>query len=317
VPGQVAGLLRLQTDPGGADAMRATVQRLGLPPDYVQVCETVEAAQRAGVALPAPAWFYPGGGWIEPGAWVRHALATPGVRFVGRTEVAAVDRQCDGWALRDAGGEVVARAGVVVLANAAMAARLLAPLGGPAWPLAHSRGQVTSFASDAPSPLRLPVAGDGYALPLPGGRLLCGATRGAGEPGCDTSPRADDHRLNLQRLQRLTGLQPSPAADMQGRVGWRLHSDDRLPVAGAVPRAAVAPGQRLEQARWLPRQAGLFVLTALGARGLTLAPLMGRLVAAQVTGTPWPLEQDLADAVDPGRWIVRAARAAAGRPQPG
>ena len=63
----------------------------------------------------------------------------------------------------------VARAGVVVLANAAMAARLLAPLGGPAWPLAHSRGQVTSFASDAPSPLRLPVAGDGYAPPLPSG----------------------------------------------------------------------------------------------------------------------------------------------------
>ena len=51
------------------------------------------------------------------------------------------------------------------------------------------------------------------------------------------------------------------------------------------------------------------MLTALGARGLTLAPLLGRLVAAQATGTPWPLEQDLADAVDPGRWIVRAARA--------
>jgi tRNA 5-methylaminomethyl-2-thiouridine biosynthesis bifunctional protein len=58
----------------------------------------------------------------------------------------------------------------------------------------------------------------------------------------------------------------------------------------------------------VPRHQGLFVLTALGARGLTLAPLLGRLVAAQVTGTPWPLEQDLADAVDPGRWLVRAVR---------
>ena len=43
---------------------------------------------------------------------------------------------------------------------------------------------------------------------------------------------------------------------------------------------------------------------------VTLAPLLGRLVAAQATGTPWPLEQALADAVDPGRWIVRTARAA-------
>jgi tRNA 5-methylaminomethyl-2-thiouridine biosynthesis bifunctional protein len=88
----------------------------------------------------------------------------------------------------------------------------------------------------------------------------------------------------------------------------------------------MAPGQRLDQARLLPRQDGLFVLTALGSRGLTLAPLLGRLVAAQATGTPWPLEQDLADAVDPGRWIVRAARVAspakasavrADGPQPG
>ncbi|HRD97761.1 MAG TPA: oxidoreductase, partial [Rubrivivax sp.] len=76
-------------------------------------------------------------------------------------------------------------------------------------------------------------------------------------------------------------------------------------------------GQRADQARLLPRQQGLFVLTGLGARGLTLAPLMADLVAAQATGTPWPVEQDLADAVDPARWLVRQARAAAGRGQPG
>jgi tRNA 5-methylaminomethyl-2-thiouridine biosynthesis bifunctional protein len=64
----------------------------------------------------------------------------------------------------------------------------------------------------------------------------------------------------------------------------------------------------MDQARLLPRESGLFVLTALGARGLTLAPLLARLVAAQATGTPWPVGQDLADAVDPARWRVRAAR---------
>jgi tRNA 5-methylaminomethyl-2-thiouridine biosynthesis bifunctional protein len=71
---------------------------------------------------------------------------------------------------------------------------------------------------------------------------------------------------------------------------------------------------RLDQARLVPRHKGLFVLTALGARGLTLAPLLGRLVAAQATGTPWPLEQDLADAIDPARWLVRAVRYAS-RPE--
>jgi hypothetical protein len=31
-----------------------------------------------------------------------------------------------------------------------------------------------------------------------------------------------------------------------------------------------------------------------------------------VCGTPWPMEQDLADAIDPGRWLVKRARAGGG-----
>jgi tRNA 5-methylaminomethyl-2-thiouridine biosynthesis bifunctional protein len=57
---------------------------------------------------------------------------------------------------------------------------------------------------------------------------------------------------------------------------------------------------------------GLFVCTALGGRGITLAPLLGRLVAAQVAGSPLPLPQRLVDAVDPVRWQVRAARRGVG-----
>jgi tRNA 5-methylaminomethyl-2-thiouridine biosynthesis bifunctional protein len=62
----------------------------------------------------------------------------------------------------------------------------------------------------------------------------------------------------------------------------------------------------------VPRTPGLHVLTGLGSRGITLAPLMGRLLAARIEGAPWPLERDLADAVDPARWLVRRARREAG-----
>jgi len=317
VPGCGDGLLRLETRPGGVGAMRATLLRLGLPADYVQALDAGAASRRAGVVLPADAWYYPGGGWIAPAAWVRLALATPGVRLVGGTAIAALSRQGGDWVLHDGSGRTVAQAPVLVLANAAEAARLLAPLGAPPWPLEHSRGQVTWWKPAQPLPLRLPVAGDGYALPLPDGGVLCGATRSAGDPGPDATPRPADHRHNLERLRRLTGLPlPADPGSLAGRVGWRLHSGDRLPIAGALPWSAarMAPGRRLDQARLLPREPGLFVLTALGARGLTLAPMLGRLVAAMATATPWPLEQDLADAVDPGRWIVRGARAAAAAP---
>lgn len=320
VPGRTDGLLRLAQNGGGLAAMQATLQRLGLPPDYVEALSSEAASARAGLRLAHPAWHYPGGGWVSPAAWVRHALSEPGVHFVGGALVHTVTREGSDWQLRDVAGRVLAQAATLVLANAAAAARLLAPLGHATWPLRHSRGQVTHWVGA--TALRLPLAGDGYAIPLPGrgvaAGLLCGATREAGEPdnaGTPPALRDEDHHHNLQRLLRLTGLQaPTDPSLWLGRAGWRLHSDDRLPIAGALPLADLPRGQRLDQARLLPRERGLFVLTALGARGLTLAPLLARLVAAQASGTPWPLEQDLADAVDPARWTVRAARTAGNQP---
>jgi tRNA 5-methylaminomethyl-2-thiouridine biosynthesis bifunctional protein len=318
--GSVSGLLRLDTAKDGRAAASTLLLQQGLPADYAQAVDADAASRLAGVPLPGPAWHYPGGGWIAPAAWVSHALAQPGITFVGDAQVASLAREGTGWAVRDAAGTVLASAAIVVLANTTSAGRQLAALGHVPWPLTHTQGQVTYWSGigNGASALRLPVAGDGYAIALPGGGLLCGATRTAGEPGGDETAlpvRHADHLQNLERLARLTGLQaPDDTLLWQGRSAWRLSTDDRLPVAGALPLVQMPQGQRLDQARLLPREGGLFVLTALGARGLTLAPLLARLVAAQATGTPWPLEQDLADAVDPARWLVRAARAGSAVP---
>ncbi|MDE2564638.1 MAG: FAD-dependent 5-carboxymethylaminomethyl-2-thiouridine(34) oxidoreductase MnmC, partial [Burkholderiales bacterium] len=321
VPGSAAGLLRLEMQAGDAGAMRALLARLALPPEYVQALDAGAASACAGIALAHPAWFYPAGGWIAPAAWVAALLDSPRIRLRTGTRAARLRRAAQGrWQLCDAAGGPLAEAPIAVLANAEGAAPLLASLEPDPvpqawrWPLSRTRGQVTQWAG-ADTGLRLPLAGDGYALPWPGGGLLCGATRDeqpldlASGTEDDPRPRDADHRRNLARLHRLTGLEaPADPGCWQGRVGWRLASDDRLPVCGAVPLATQPAGQRLDQARLLAREPGLFVFAALGSRGLTLAPLLARLVAAQATGHPWPLEQDLVDAIDPGRWLVRAAR---------
>jgi tRNA 5-methylaminomethyl-2-thiouridine biosynthesis bifunctional protein len=317
VPGALDGLLSIDRRAGSAQAMQAALRATGLPPEYLQALDAAAAGALAGVPLGAPAWFYPDGGWIAPGAAVRAALG--GVRFVGGVEVARVEHGgAGGWRLRDAAGRLLGQAAVLVLANAAGAARLLQPLGHAPWPTALTRGQVSVLspalaraAADAPprAPgvpecrLVLPLTGDGYALPLPGGALLCGATRTPADGALDL--RAADHLWNIERACRLTGLAlPREPHCWTGRAGHRLHTLDRLPIAGAVAR----PGSAATQARSLERETGLFVVSALGARGLTLAPLLGRLVAAMAGGAPWPLEQDLVDAIDPGRWQVRVAR---------
>jgi len=105
-------------------------------------------------------------------------------------------------------------------------------------------------------------------------------------------------------------------SSLQGRVGWRVQADDRLPLIGAVPEpsqggAAPAgkrrPNQpRLDQPRLVPRQAGLYVFTALGSRGITQAALGGEILASALTGAPQPVSAALLDALDPARFITRA-----------
>jgi tRNA 5-methylaminomethyl-2-thiouridine biosynthesis bifunctional protein len=310
VAGALHGLLRLASAGQTAASMQALLQRLGLPAEVAGAMHAEAASTRAGVLLRAPAWHHPRGGWVAPVEWVRTVLSQPGIDFRGGASVQALRRGDDDcWQLLGADDAPLAQAPLLVLANAEAAATLAPPLPHP-WPLQRVRGQISWWPADPAPPLACALAGDGYAI-ASAGRMLCGATQQrTGEPGHgDAAPREADHRYNLERWARLTGLpSPEPAA-CEGRVGWRVSSDDRLPIAGALPLAepGLAPS-RLTQARNWPRQPGLFVLTALGSRGLTLAPLLGELVAAQALGLPWPLEQDLADAVDPARWAVRAVR---------
>ena len=75
---------------------------------------------------------------------------------------------------------------------------------------------------------------------------------------------------------------PAPCSQRTGARHWaavRCTAPDRLPIVGPVDAAA------------LP---GLWVCTAMGARGLTLALLCGELLAARLQGEPLPIDAKLA-----------------------
>ena len=319
VPGSTGGLLRLESTLE-LGVMQATLTRLGLPPDYVQALDAAAASARAGIALAQPAWFYPGGGWVDPGGLARSFLerAAGHAELRTRVEVHALERSASGWRLLDAQGELIDAAEVVVLANAGDATRLLGEAGPPMMPMTRSRGQISTLPAAAlPFAAKLPITGAGYLLPEFEGRVIFGATSHAND--ADASVRESDHRLNLAQLQRLTGWQLDiDHRQLGGRTAWRWVTADRLPVIGAVPdlnaladprsRGAPCPAPRLDQPRFVPRLPGLFMFTGLGSRGITWCALGAQVLAASVVGAPAPLEARLLDAIDPARFIVRRAR---------
>ena len=346
VAGALDGLLRGEQTLAAAQ-MLALVQRLGLPADYVQVlAHAMPDGQRGGM----PAWLYPGGGWVAPADLCRAWLAAPNISSRYNTAVDQLQPCANGWRLLGPGGLPITEAQAVVLCNAGDATRLLGWPGQPKpphWPLQYQRGQTTLLPASTPGlpALPLPLADGGYALRLADGAVLCGGSTAAKldttEQTDSTLLRETDHLQHLASLRRLTGWAGTvDLATLGGRVGWRLQADDRLPLLGPVPSAdgmatgaainaainavttdgspagaagAAAKHLRLDQPRFAPRSAGLYVFTALGSRGISQAALGGEVLACWLTGAPIPLASSLLDALDPARFAARAARLA-GRP---
>jgi tRNA 5-methylaminomethyl-2-thiouridine biosynthesis bifunctional protein len=111
--------------------------------------------------------------------------------------------------------------------------------------------------------------------------------------------------------------QPVEARVVERYAGERCVARDRMPYAGAVAdasaAAATADALRGAHPDDLPRASGLYASFAHGSRGLTFGVLAGELIAAQAEGEPWPVERALADAIDPGRVLLRRLRRGAVR----
>lgn len=309
VPGRADGLLRGERTLT-RQAMQQLIDTLALPVDFLRLADWPGPGE-------GPAWLYPDGGWASPAALCAAWLDTPGITACFGQAVDALHRVGDRWQLRGHGASrapALVEADAVVLCNAADAQRL-AGVTAEDWTLGLTRGQTTLLpASTAGLPaLPQPLADGGYALQLADGRWLCGAT--SQRDDADPALRLADHLDNLDKLRRLTGWTGDiDPALLDGRVGWRLQTDDRLPLLGPLPNlAAAATGRAIDQPRHMPRQPGLWVFTALGSRGLTQAPLGAEVLASWLTGDPVPAPATLLDALDPARFATRAVRRAAAR----
>lgn len=318
VHGQVQGLLRI--DRGSSDTLQSSPhdESVGEPArthanDWARHVTDVEAARLSGLRTPRASgalrgWWFARGGWIDPQGLVRHLLrqATPVLFNTSVHRLTPANDASSAWVAHDANGRELGRWRCVVLANAHDAARLCP---WAAWPLSRVRGQSETLPPGAVRPpLLAPVSGDGYALPLRDGSIAYGATSHVDDE--ETNARASDAQANLERLLRLTGADLDPTAWPISRVGWRVSTPDRLPLVGAVPSpdAGTTRAFGTPLARHWKRARGLYVATAFGSRGLTLAPLAGELIAAAVFREPLPLEASLVAALDPARFAARASQ---------
>ncbi|KQB60863.1 MULTISPECIES: FAD-dependent 5-carboxymethylaminomethyl-2-thiouridine(34) oxidoreductase MnmC [Acidovorax] len=291
--------------------------------------EPAPSAALAAAQLPpdATACWHHQAGWVRPARLATALLAQPGIRWQGGCQVAQLRRAeppaaddhpaTTVWQALDAQGQVLAEAPTVVIAAGAGSLELL----NHRWPLQPVRGQVSwgDHADPAAPLLPFPANGNGNLVPRfplggdAGGRQgwvwVMGSTFERDVQALP--PSAADvqaaHATNWGKLQALLPAiapqlapafhqaslaPPTAASEPEGGPAappalktWaavRCTAPDRLPIVGPV------------DATDLP---GLWVNTAMGARGLTLALLCGELLAARLQGEPLPLDAKLARAL--------------------
>lgn len=271
-------------------------------------------AQRepAGLTDDQPACWHAQAGWIRPAHLVRALLAQPGIQWRGSSPVAQLrphpgDASAGhpGWQALDAQGRLLGQAPLVVIAAGYGSDRLLP--GG--WPLQRVRGQI-SWGDESALPDQalppFPVNGKGSLvphIPLEGAAARRGWFLGSTfERDVDQLPpsAADQGAAHAAHWHKLQALLPAhaptfaslftPSAqappDLRHWAGVRLAAHDRLPLVGPVDPV---------------HQPGLWVSTAMGARGITLALLCGELLAARLHDEPLPLDAKLAKALSTQR----------------
>lgn len=282
------------------------------PPELMQVLSEPEVEQVVGLPCGHGGVSYPLGGWLCPADLTRAAIleAQAGglLEVLFNTRVATVTEQADGWQIESCDGRRWQSPTLVVAAGHQLPALIpFAEL-----PLYPVRGQVSHVPTSASlSRLNTVLCYDGYLTPANEGQHCIGASYGRNQT--DLAFRAEEQTQNRARLQACLPQQRWPSevdvSGNQARVGVRSASRDHLPVAGPVARLAALADHNLkapvDQQSPLPLYPGLYVLGALGSRGLCSAPLCGELLASEICGDPLPLAADLLEALHPARYWVR------------
>jgi len=310
----LCGVTQLGYDDKSA-AKLAKMSQGPFPPELMHPLSAAEVEQVVGLPCDADGVSYPLGGWLCPAdltrAAIREAQASGRLEVVFNAAVTRIAEEVDGWRVESQDGRAWQAPNLVVAAGHKLPALLpFAEL-----PLYPVRGQVSHVPTTARlSQLRTVLCYDGYLTPAHNGAHCIGASYGRNQT--DLAYRADEQEQNRARLQACVPHQRWPAevdvSGAQARVGVRCASRDHLPVAGPVARLTALVDHDVnapaDQQSALPLHAGLYVLGALGSRGLCSAPLCGELVASEICGDPLPLAADLLEALHPARYWVRRLR---------
>ncbi len=267
-----------------------------------QPCEHATHWQPASPAQekgPHAALYSDRAGALRPSTLCHQWLKQQNIRCVFNTAVDTIQQHNGDWHAIDRDGRLLGCGQLLILANA-MAAQRWAP----ELHLTPVSGQISLFESAHTGPV---LCDDGYLIPTSDG-LWSGATFHRGSTVAANT--AVDDAVNLSRCKLHVAV-----SDDSWRRSWsgvRCTTTDRLPLVGAAPDTAhylssyrdLHHGRHRKHYPPATYRRGLYLLTGLGSRGVTQAPLCAEILTDIIFGeksTPAAFKH----ALHPARFLIR------------
>ena len=294
------------------------IAELNLPSDLYQSLNQTELSEKVGLPLPFGGGFIPQGAWLAPRQLVQHAFAfleKQGVQIKTSQKVTALSQTEYGWQITTAENETFCHE-VVVLANGYKLTEFEQTQKLPLYPV---RGQVSQIpTSEKLLKLKTVLCYDGYLTPVDQAKTshCIGASHVRDNATREFS--LAEQQENQQKIQQNILEDWTKEVDTSGnlaRIGVRCSVRDLTPIMGAVPHFSAQQTQYqnlfnlrrrkqpIEQAENYPN---LYLIGALGSRGLTSAPFLGETLASLIYGEPLPMSEDLIHNLMPNRsWVRR------------
>ena len=260
----------------------------GWPEELLRVDNQHDIIKSAGIDMGMDGLAFPEGGCIDPRILCRALLENADIRY-GVT-VSGVTADGEKWLIETDAGNITADK-VVMATGAGLQGFTLNNLTkgwlDPYLDFQVTAGRVSHLPPSAFPNLKAAVSFGGYMARAKDGVLALGATFDR-DLDADNLPEINNsaHAANRDLLPESLRHEAGDIEEWQGRVSLRLATTDRQPIAGEV-------------------QKGLYLLAALGARGMVTAPLLGEHVAALMTDAPSPLDAAMMAVVDPFRFSAQ------------
>lgn len=312
---QWCGVLQLAFNDNTLTRYQNMIDKKTWPQELISWKTAKQCEQIANLPLPYSGLYIEQGGWINPQQLVKalySAAENSGVcEFIPNKQLASLGKNENKWQLswQD---NTTDEADIVVLATGSNSIDVSELEGLP-----HRivRGQVESIPSQAPlNKLSTVLCHKGYLTPASNQFHALGSTYIKQDSDCEY--RVSEEQTNLDMQCKALSKCDWPkqiVTEQSGRASVRCTSPDHLPLMGCVGDLSQQAQQYHNLYKALPShrypitavKQDLYMLTALGSRGLCSAPLLAEVLAGQISGQSLPMSIKQLNGLSPNRYLIR------------